>query len=193
MANVNFISTARILAALKTFLEQLKLPPGAVAPNCEPGTVNCEPPPQAAPLFQVVRPYDSTQIDKAFSDLLVQNERRLCFILPQRQTFEHLREGPKLRVAKVPQFALLITDTDRRTGQQALFGGPDNPGTITLADIVTDALTGQTLGIPGVVISPLEGDDITVHDERKPQDPGRKGWLLLLETPAGTRHVPLPR
>ena len=175
MSNAKFISTGAIITALKTFLESLKAPEGN------------------KPLFEIVRPYDSTQINKAFADLLIENERRLCFIVPGRQGYEHAREGQKLRVAKAPQFLLLICDTDRETGHEAMFGGPDNIGVIGINDIVVNALAGETLGIQGVVISPIEGDDLLVYDESKPTDSGRKGWLLVIETPAGIRNVPLPR
>jgi hypothetical protein len=167
----HFVPTLQILTCLQAFITSLKAPSGD------------------APLFELVRCYDSTQVDRAFADLLIENQRRVCFVLPGRATFTHATEGWKLRVEKTQQFSLILCDTDRETGRDALLGGPDNIGVIGLADIVADALAGQTFNLPFVALSPVEGDDLLVYDETKPTDSGRKGWLLLIETAAGTRHV----
>ncbi|MDR2673906.1 MAG: hypothetical protein LBC18_03315 [Opitutaceae bacterium] len=168
-----FVSTLEIITRLRAFLESLKAPSGE-------------------PLFELVRCYDSTQIEHAFADLLVENQRRVCLVLPGRCAYEHAREGLKLRVAKAPQFQLLICDTDRENGSAALLGGPENIGVVALADLVADALAGKNLGLPFVALAPVEGDDLQVYDTSKPGDPGRKGWLLTLETFAGAAHISVP-
>ena len=145
-------------------------------------------PDASGPLFQLVRLYDSSEIDKAFGDTLACRQQRLCFILPGRVTFQRESNGRTMIVRKELTFALLICDTDRRTGTAAVFGGPNNQGTLALHDQVVDALTGQHLGFFEVCLAPDDGDDITVTS-KDDSDSGRKGWFQSFATAAGKSGV----
>lgn len=177
---MSFIPTLTIMNRLKERLESLKAP-------------------DQSPLFEMVRLYDSADLMKAFADALVTQERRLCFIIPAKHTYERKSDGNKIHVTKTAQFALLICDTDRETGQDAVFGGPDNIGVIGLSDQTIEDITGAQLDLPHVCIEPVEGDDILVYNEQQqPSDSGRKGWFQIIQTKAGTstknllnpRHFP---
>lgn len=163
-----YISTLAILKGVEAFITGLKL---TDAPDSEP-------------LFQLVRLYDSTDVNKAFADVTVSRQQRLCFILPGGTRFSSRLEGAKLASDKRVNFALLICDTDRKTGQAAVFSGPRNVGTIDLSDRTIEALAGEQLGIPGVVLEPEDGDDITVT-KAGDSDSGRKGWFQPFGTRAG--------
>jgi hypothetical protein len=138
-----------------------------------------------APLFEVARLYGSTDLARAFADLLVTTEKRVCLILPAGARFENIREGRRLLVKKTVSFNLIICDTDRGTGLDALFGGGGGPGVIALADAVSEALAGAQLGLPHVALEPLEGDDLEVFAGNDTADSGRKGWFQAWQTPAG--------
>lgn len=172
MANEPYISSLEILAGVKAAVEALRLPD------------------DSGPLFQVVRLFDSTDVDRAFAELFVARQQRLCFVLPGRDAYTRRIEGVKLFCEKRATFALLICDTDRKTGQAAVFGGAGNQGVLALKDAVIEALTGTQLGLPWVVVEPDEGDDLTVMKDGD-SDAGRKGWFQLFETRAGAKNVSL--
>jgi hypothetical protein len=138
-----------------------------------------------APLFDLVRLYGSTDLARAFADLLVTTEKRVCLVLPAGARFENLREGRRLLTRKTVMLNLILCDTDRGTGLDALFGGEGTPGVIALADAVGEALTGAGLGLPYVALEPVEGDDLEVFADNRPADSGRKGWFQTWQTPAG--------
>lgn len=167
-----FVSTLSIMQALKTVLSALKLPGQ-----------------DTEPLFELVQFYDSTDIGQAFADLVVSRQKRVCLIIPSRQSFVKGADGDQ--VTKVAQFMIIFADTDRKTGQDALFGGPKNTGVIAMADEVAKQITGHRLGLPWVCIEPIEGDDLLVYDETKQTDTGRKGWLFVIQTDAGATLFPI--
>jgi len=168
MTTSGFIPTSELLSAVKAAVETLPLAAGGS-------------------LFQAVKLYDSSDIDRAFADTLVARQQRICFIMPGRVYWENVSDDTKLISKKKIQFACLICDTDRRTGQEAVFGGPHAQGVLQLGDAVVKALSGSHLGYPrllGVCVEPMDGDEITVTKEGD-SDSGRKGWFLTLETYAG--------
>lgn len=174
MADAPFITSQEIVAAVVAELTAMRLPD------------------DSGPLFNLVKPFDSTDIDRAFSELYIARQQRLCFVLPARDSFTNRTEGQKHYCAKRAGFALLICDTDRKTGQEAVFGGARNQGTLALKDAVVNALAGKQLGLRWVVIEPTDGDDITVMKDGD-SDSGRKGWMQLFETAAGIRNISLSR
>lgn len=138
-------------------------------------------------VFELVKLYDATEVDRAFADLRIARQKRLCFIIPGKQAYRHENDGAGVTSYKTASFALLICNTDKETGLTALFGS--DTGVIALADYVVDHLTGADLGLAGVQLLPEDGDDFTVFDNQNPSDPGRKGWLQVFSTDAGTKGV----
>ena len=144
-------------------------------------------------LFDEVRLYDATDVDKAFADLALNRQKKLCFVLPSKHTYQSQLDGSKLDSAKRINFACLVCDTDRKTGREALFGGDKNLGVIALQEELVDQLTGAQLGLRWVVVEPVEGDDFVVFDEHQSSDPGRKGWFQLFSTRAGRANRSIQR
>jgi hypothetical protein len=173
---MNFVPTGKILTRLRDCVAALRDPAGA-------------------PLFEVVRLYGSTDLARAFADLLLTTEKRVCLILPAGARFENITEGRRLLTKKTVSLNLIICDTDRATGLDALFGGEGTPGVIALADAVSDALAGAQLALPHVALEPVEGDDLEVFADERPSDSGRKGWFQTWQTPAGwvARSLTPPR
>jgi hypothetical protein len=141
---------------------------------------------EGVPLFQLVRLYDSTDIDKAFADTLAARQQRLCFIIPERVSFESTIDGRTAHVKKHFTFGCLLCDTDRKTGQSAVFGSVNNPGTIALNDLLVEGLAGRGLDFRGVCLVPEDGTDLVVTKDGD-SDSGRKGWIQYFRTVAGTR------
>jgi hypothetical protein len=165
-----FHPTLGILQAARTLIEGLQLPDAS------------------GPLFQAVKLYDSADIDKAFADTLVSREQRICFIIPGRTDYVREVDGRTMVIRKYVEFACLICDTDRLTGVDAVFGGANNTGTIALADLLVEALSGEHLGFHNVCLEPDGGDEMSVTKEGD-SDPGRKGWFQSFRTAAGKKGV----
>lgn len=165
-----FHSTLGVLQQVKTLVEGLRL-----ADN-------------TTPLFQLVRLYDANDIDRAFVDTLASRQQRLCFVLPGRITYDRTIDGRTLLLKKRMEFACLICDTDRKSGQEAVFGGDHNQGTLALSDRLVEGLSGAHLGLHGICIEPSDGDDLSVVKDGE-SDSGRKGWFQVFSTLAGKKGL----
>lgn len=149
--------------------------------------------PQAA--FQSVKLFDTADLPAAFTELM-ENQQRVCFIVPDLEQFEAVLSGStKLQVRRRLPVALLISD--RVTGNRlaALYGAaatdklPAIAGAEPLKEIALAAVTGQLInGEPGkgnVLCSPTTSTVLTVEDAKR-KLPGRACIELDLECSGGT-------
>ncbi len=135
------------------------------------------------PVFEEVKLYDSTQMEEALRDLTLR-KNRLCLVVPQEDSFDNKLEGRTVVSDAGYRVSLLIADRDYRSGQRAAFGDSESPGTIGMKHLVLKALVGQSLGLPFVVMHPIEGDTILVSNKGQ-ETKTRKAYLLTFQTPAG--------
>jgi hypothetical protein len=176
----NYIPTLDLIAGFKAALESLQIPPGLPAGA---GT---------GPLFQKVDYYDSENLADALKNLLILKQR-VCFIVPAGDRYENSQHGGVfLHSKRLAEVDLLIADSAwTKAGQDAVFGGEKNLGILRMKDLVVEALTGSSLGLPNVALSPADGNFITVADDKAKDRPGRECWVQPFETWAGEARISL--
>jgi len=170
---MSYVATLTILNGIKTKLEALLYDGG---PDL---------------LFEQIALYDVIDLERAFEDLTFY-KKRVCLIVPAEDQYENSRDGMMLTSQRTSRVMVLMADRDDRMGQEAVFGGTNNPGTIAMKDQVIEAIAGESLDTIGVVLQPLGGEDFEIGLEES-DSPARKGWVQLFETTAGIKKVALPR
>lgn len=164
------------LIAAKTFFTNLKT---EIAAN----TVSSY---DSSKLFDVVKLYDVAQLEKAMLDLATRGTRQ-CFIVPVINRYANDRSGMKVKVTRDCDFALLVTDKDTREGTEAVFGEADRAlGLVSIEDRLVDQLTGCTLDMNEVYITPTEADIIEIENRDSKRASTRKAMMLAFTTPLGT-------
>lgn len=161
-------STMELLTALKTRLSALTHP-----------TIEGE------LLFEKVEYYDSELIGKAMKDLTI-IKQRVCFIVPENDTFEVETEGRSKSIRFHTQFMLLLADRSwTKGGQEANFGGVKNLGVVAMKDEVIDRLLeSPTLDLTHVELEPISGNFLELTDDKK-DSPGRECYAAGWTTPMG--------
>lgn len=174
-----FVSTIYLLEALRRQLSALTLP----APRA------------AEAAFQIVRPCAHENLAGALRELVVY-EDRVCLIVPTATRHANARAGRVLTSRRTAEFLLLIADRAYADadGSEAAFGGPDAPGAAALAELVIAALTGRSLGLPGVALEPGAGEPFRVGPGKDRALPaGRECWAQAFSTAAGEMRCDLTR
>jgi hypothetical protein len=170
---MSFISTLQLLTALKPVLAGI---PHPAPPVDAPGEK----------LFARVEFWDSQLLAEAIKNLAVAKQR-VCFIVPEGEDYETVREGQSVIVYRSLSFNLLIADRAwTKDGYGAAFGGPNNLGVLAMKDLVCAALLGEaTLGLPHAALAPTGGNFIEASAQDVKDAPGRECYVLSWATPAG--------
>ena len=176
-ATNNRRSTTEVLTALKTALEVARWTPEGGSPTVA---------------FQKVKLFDLAQLDDAFSELLM-SEQRVCLLVPDAERFESALQGStRLLIKRTLPVALLISDrvvADRQAALHGMVGTGSMPavaGAFPLQEIALAAVTGQLLPTPrGVVCKPVTATVLDVQDTKKKM-PGRACVELDVECTGGT-------
>lgn len=177
---MSFIRTASILAALKAALESIAHPADA-----------------SVKLFERVDFHENKKLREALADLVVVKQR-VAIIVPGGDSYTNTRQGRTILSERTSTFDLLIADRAwTKGGHEAVFGGPNNVGVLTMKDIVAEFLAARPqLGIAGVTLTPQEGAQIEIADSDVKDAPGRECFVMNYATPAGstviTPTVPYP-
>lgn len=168
-----FVPTLSILNALKTFLAALPHPDEAKAAAGEK-------------LFERVELHENRKLKEALKDLTI-IKQRVALIVPGGDSYQSVREGRATRCSRTTSLDILAADRAwTKGGHEAVMGGENNVGVIRMKDLVTAALVAECqLGLPYVVLTPTDGQMITVADEDVKDTPGRECWVAAFETPAG--------
>lgn len=169
---MSFIPTLSVLNALKAALVALQLPStySAIADY-----------PKA---FTTVEFYRNENLIKAFEDMFI-FDNRVAIIVPAGDTDEAKLNGRILEVRRVSEFVILIADRDYSKSRSELIGSSDTPGVITLKDLVAQQLTGATLNLHGVMLTPTGGEPLHLTESDQENAPGRDCWALTFNTSAG--------
>lgn len=172
---MSFIPTLDLLTAVKLRLEALLLP----------GTTTGE------KAFERVEFHVNKKLREALQAMIV-TEQRVAMIVPGGHSFRNVPEGHnKVRSYRTSTFDILIADRDYAAqGHEAVFGGAEAIGVLTLADLVVDEFAERPqLGLPYVALQPEEGAEIAVADEDVKDSPGRECFVLAYSTPTGDRVI----
>ena len=171
---MSFVTTVSILTRLKTQLESLPLP----------GTTTGE------KLFERVDFHENKKLREALADLVI-IKQRVAIIVPGGDRYENFREGRTIRSKRNSSFDLLIADRAwTKGGHEAVFGGARNVGVLVMKDLVVDHFVANPqLGLPWVVLSPIDGAQIEIADPDVKDSPGRECYVMAYETPAGEAMI----
>lgn len=138
--------------------------------------------------FEVVERFDSTDVARAFSSILVAHRARVAFVVLSGETWEPTAPGNLRHAVRTTRVSLLVSDRvlgDRRT---AIFGGGANPGCLALKDVAIAAVCGPLLPNPsGCDVQPSSSDLLFVDqvEESSPKLPGRAACLVELVVAGG--------
>ena len=170
---MSFVSTLQIMNALKARLEALPHPDAAKALAGEK-------------LFERVFFHENKKLREALRDLTVVKQR-VAMIVPSGFSHENIREGRTVRSVRTMTFDLLAADRAwTKGGHEAVFGGENNVGVLTMGELVINALVETPqLGLPYVTLAPTDGQMIEIADEDVKDVPGRECVVIGYETPAG--------
>jgi hypothetical protein len=171
---VSFVKTTDILTAMKAGLESLALP----------GTTTGE------KLFERVDYHENKRLRQALQDLVI-IKQRVAILVPGGDQYDNVREGRSIRSARTSTFDLLLADRAwTKGGHEAVFGGPNNVGVLTMKDLVVDYFVANPqLGLPWVTLTPIEGAQIEIADDQVKDSPGRECYVLHYGTPAGEQTI----
>lgn len=163
-----------------------------------------EPAPEPQRVFDVVAFYDAPRLQEALQDLLV-FEERVALVIPGEETYRvEVRAGKVLAIREMEVDVLLSgKDYDPTDNVPAYFGmiragdtawtvDAEQQGIIGLKDRVVEALTGSTLGMADVCLTPVSGAPFTIASVQgvKSADSGvRKSWMQTFRTRAGISRV----
>ncbi len=126
------------------------------------------------PAFGRVARFDSTDLEAAFAELLL-SEQRVALVIYLGDRYEPDIRGT-VAVRRVVDLAVLVSD--RRIGkrQEAVYGTATNPGVLGLKDLVYPAVTGRLIPNPdGVDLEPTSAELIELQDRQTKtrNQPGR--------------------
>ncbi len=157
-----------VLQALQAALAAVPLPPGH----------------GQGPLFEAVRLYDLTQMDRALTELLLYQERVAC-VVPGDESFRAEYRGRLVLLRRDWPVSVLISD--RRIGDRtaALWGDGQTIGVVRMVECTLPYVTGQLLRNPaGVRCVPVRWGLMTLSAPEQPE-PGRAVALLDLSLTGG--------
>jgi hypothetical protein len=157
-------STAAIVAALVSALEAVQWG-GAAA-------------------FGAVRRFDSDDLERAFRELLL-FQQRIALVIPMPESFESSITGSRLDTQRIRPFGVVLSDRVLGNRDESVWGGADTPGSYGLLEAALPAVVGQIISNPqGVISTPTNVQPITLADaERKL--PSRAAVLLELQCQGG--------
>lgn len=172
-----FLRTTAVLNALKSTLAALTFPDGHSFAGQK--------------LFGSVRLYDVGDIEAAIKDLFEYDDQRLCFVIPVGDGLRSEQRGNVLSTTKTGRYSLLLSDKDYEPGKPAVFGDDTFPGLINLKDDLIESLVGETIGIKGAIVEPMEGESYRFKNKSTPQ--GREAYVLELLIAMGRMEKKLNR
>lgn len=169
-----FLKTTDLLNAVKASLASIPLPGG------QPGDK----------LFARVEFHENKRLKEALAQLVV-TEDRVALVVPGGHAFTNVKEGRTIRSTRRTTFDILIADRDwADNGQQAVFGGPDAIGVLTMGDLVVDHFAqNPQLGLAYVALQVEDAAEITLADDEVKDTPGRECFVLAYSTPSGERVI----
>lgn len=179
---MSFQSTTSIIEALKSGLTGLRFPNDAVAYGALAGEL----------MFQQVDVYDVPQVELAVRDLL-NFKNRIALIFPRGERFEHVGGNGGLKITQTGEYLVVICDRDYAPGKSAFFGGPGQPGVLAMKEIVLAAAIGESLGIPGSVVVPVDGESVRIAESAQALAKGREGYRIFFDITMGSVALPLGR
>jgi coenzyme F420-reducing hydrogenase delta subunit len=167
---MSYVDTKTILDALKTQLESILLP----------GTSSGE------KLFERVDFHENKKLREALKDLTI-IKQRVAIIVPEGDDYKNIKEGRTIRSERSTSFVILVADRAwTKGGYDAVFGGTNNVGVLAMKDLVVkDLVASCQLGLPYVILQPVEGAQIEIADADVKDSPGRECYVLSYVTPAG--------
>lgn len=171
---MSFIPTLNLLAAVKAALEYIPHPTQA-----------------GEKLFERVDFHENKKLREALSDLII-IKQRVAIIVPGGHSYQNSKESSKTtRSTRTSTFDILIADRAwTKGGHDAVFGGPQNVGVLTMSDLVVNHLIRHAqLGLPHVVLTPEEGAQIEIADSDAKDSPGRECFVMSYSTPSGEEII----
>ena len=170
-----FLPTLAVLQAAQQTLAALTLP--------DPYT-------KMGKAFEDVRIYAHKNLGQALQDLLVVSDR-VALLIPTEFDHANRMEGRNFTSRRTLDFVVLVTDRIiGGTANEAAVGGQDNPGMILLSELMINALTGQDLGLPSVLLEPGRGQPLLVGGGTNGDATfAREAWAQPFTTPAGEMRV----
>jgi len=170
--------TKTILDALKTKLESLVFPEGHAL--------------EGDAIFKNVRLYDIPDLEKALMDLL-EFEDRICLVVSGGDFWRNDQRGTSIESHRDGEIILIMSDQDYAPGKSSFFGDGTKPGIINFKEDVISAIAGETIGIRGCSLVPLEGVSLRFAKEDGKLDSSREGYRLFLNVNMGTENLELSR
>lgn len=179
---MSFVSTLEILNALKTAITALQLPATYAGAPGYPAAF------QKVEIYREVNPVQALEDMRVYSD-------RACFIIPGGDAHENVRDGRVIQSHRDTQVEFLIADRNYGRKNKALVGDEVRPGLIVLKDLLIEKLTGQSLGLRGIFLTPESNDPFHYRSAQKGQEemPGRDCWILTFTTTAGSMKAAIAR
>lgn len=133
---------------------------------------------QGAPAFADVRLYDTSDLPRACTELLLSGERLAMVIYGGGAWSDVGLDATSTTVSRVLTFSVLVTDTVTGDGPAGVYGGDDNPGVLWLQEQVVAALLVQ-IGddVEHTRLLPTKDSLVTISPEDNSQ-PGRKAGVV---------------
>ena len=177
---MSFLRTTDLLTRIKAALESLPLPGGAGGEK----------------LFERVDFHENKKLREALSDLVIVKQR-VAIVVPGGHSFVNVREGRTIRSVRTSTFDIIAADRAwTKGGQEAVFGGPNNVGVLTMGDIVVDFFAehpqlafGAFAALPYVALTSEEAALIEIADTDAKDSPGRQSVVIHYATPSGEREI----
>lgn len=148
------------------------------------------------PAFAAVQIYSRENLVAAMRELYLYADR-LCVLVPISFRHEHTQDGAFLIQRRTLDFAALVTDRNYGLQATAFTGQADvNPGCLYLAEMLTAALAGVTLGVGSCFIRPENGEAFSVKSESKDladDAQARACWAQQFKAWAGEVRAPIPK
>lgn len=172
-----FVPTLTILGKLRDLLLAMPHPDQAQADAGEK-------------LFERVEFHENKKLREALKDLTILKQR-VAILVPGGSSYENQKAGRSIISKRTTSFEMLLADRAwTKGGHEAVFGGEKNVGVLTMGELVVGALVANPqLGLPYVVMTPGDSQQIEIADDDVKDSPGRECLVVSYETPAGEETI----
>ncbi len=166
-ATLQLRTTSEVVAAIEAALQAAQwTPPGGSAQSA----------------FETVRRFDSTELVRAFEEILVAQKSRVAFVVAGGERWDDDSSTvSRLRARRRFDVSVLVSDRVLGNRSESIYGNATHPGAASLKDLALVQVTGRLLGAPSPCHAiPGEADLLFVErlEDSGKTLPGRVAYLI---------------
>lgn len=145
--------------------------------------------------FEAVKRFDSSELIRAFEEILVAQKSRVAFVVMSGESWEEdFATVSRLSARRTLDVTILVSDRVLADRSAAIFGNATHPGCDKLKDLVLEKLCGRLIANPNACdVRPQSAEILFVErlEDTGKSLPGRAAYLIELEVQGGSLSATL--